>query len=516
MKDYKLLKYIIVIFLAMVITSCEDGFLEEKPTAFLDPNALLVDTDGAEIYLFGAYDAIQHTMSYGGQGQEGIQFLWGITASDLGVAPRWDQRRFIYLHQQTPGTPQLEKLWKNMYSSVNRVNSTIDRIGEMTADQIESEDKSKFIAEAKYLRSMLYFGLVVAWENIPLRKNETTELDNLDIVASPPEEVYNFIVEDLQFAIATLPVEQGSGRATKGAAQALLGKVYLQMAGFPLNQTDKLVEARDLLKEVMDSGVYNLLPNYRDIFTLDNEQSSEMVFAIGMEGAGLSNGGNVGSLFGPRGSRPNGGGFPSVLFNLNFVNTYDEDGDWRFKNNVSKHNANTVGPDEAYESETTPGQANNPLAWRPWKWHAAKPNAYTGDTPFDYPYIRYADVLLMYAEALNELGELTQEDLDITVNRLRNRARRLPDALPNILLGSQEDNDAAILSERAKELCFEGWRRTDLTRRGIEFYRSSIFADQKGVNAGNPQPQFEDHEIRWPIPQVELNLNSLLEQNPGY
>lgn len=519
MKNYKFLKTLVLFAFALLGTSCEienNSFLKEKPTAFLDPNALLTDQDGAQIYLFGAYDAIQHVMSFGGRGQQGMQFLWGILANDLSVSPRWDSRRFIYLHQTSPSTPQIEFLWRDMYRAVNRVNSTIDRIGAMTEEQINTDVKNSFVAEARYLRAMLYFGLVVAWENVPLKKNETADLTNLEIASSSPEEVYDFIIEDLQYAISILEPRQGGGRATKGSAQALLGKVYLQMSGFPLNQTSRLTDAKTVLKEVIDSGVYELFPDYHEIFQLDNEQSNEMVFAISFDGPGLLNGGNMGSQFGPIGPRNLGGGFPTSFFNLNFITTYDEDGDWRFKNNVAKHRANRATPEEAYEQETTPGQLNNPLAWRPWKWHAESPNAYTGDTPFDYPYIRYADVLLMYAEVLNNLGELTQADLDMTVNAVRARARRTPDALPDMVVDTQELNDAEILHERALELGWEGWRRTDLTRRGVEFYKAAILVDQRGVNPGNPQDDFEDHEIRWPIPQRELDLNPLLNQNPGY
>jgi hypothetical protein len=182
-------------------------------------------------------------------------------------------------------------------------------------------------------------------------------------------------------------------------------------------------------------------------------------------------------------------------------------------NNVAKFNVNDVAPDRGMtDSDTwTVGQNN----WRGWKWHAAQPNNYPNDTPFDNPYIRYADVLLMYAEALNGQGKLTQTAIDLTVNRLRARARMNPDAVPDMAVSSQAQMAEEILEERQKELCLEGWRRNDLIRAGNFKERVSGFT-QGGPNAGDPGPEFQDFEIRWPIPTSELEINPNLTQNPGY
>ena len=127
----------------------------------------------------------------------------------------------------------------------------------------------------------------------------------------------------------------------------------------------------------------------------------------------------------------------------------------------------------------------------------------------------------MYAEALNGQGKITQSDIDMTVNKLRIRATKWPsevkdqEVAPLMILGSMEENANEILSERRKELCFEGWRRNDLIRFGK--YSQAINVTQPAwSNTGNPAPQFSDFEIRWPIPSNELQLNSELVQNPGY
>ena len=150
----------------------------------------------------------------------------------------------------------------------------------MTTDQIDDNAKNKFIAEHKFLRAMLYFCLVSSWENVPLVLNESQSEDigNFEVPQASCKDVYESIIEDLLYAESVLSEEQGNGRATKGAAQALLGKVYLQMTGPPLYETEKFSLAANKLSLVINSGIYDLVAYYPDIFTLDFEQSSEIVF----------------------------------------------------------------------------------------------------------------------------------------------------------------------------------------------------------------------------------------------
>jgi len=516
MKKRNAMMVLLVLVMFISMSSCNEDYLKENPTTFVDPATLVVDEDGAEIYLIGAYDAVQQSVSSGTGNASNVGWAvhWGTMATDEVVVPGWaGDRKLIYLHQVSPNNATVTNIWNNLYVNLNKVNSVVDRISALTADQIDIEVRDRMVAEARFLRSTINFALVTTWENIPLITNEVTDLNNLEVPQSSPEEVYQFIIEDLKFAALNLEASQGGGRATKGAAQALLGKVYLQMTGFPLNQTDKFALAQIELEKVINSGTYNLLANYPDVFDLDDEQSNEMVFSIGMNGPGENEGGLLGTFYGPNGNVQNGGGFGTCYVNANSVAKYDVD-DIRLLNNIAKHNANNWTPEEGM---------NNPVAWgttdwqwRGWKWHASKPNDYTNDTPFDNPYIRYADVLLMYAEALNGQGALTQSAINSTVNLLRDRARMNASAVPDMVLGSQMDNANELLDERYRELVFEGWRRNDLIRFG-RYQQAILGVDQDGwTTSGNPGPNYENFEIRWPIPVAEIQLNPSLVQNPGY
>jgi starch-binding outer membrane protein, SusD/RagB family len=509
----------LILMITSLNTSCSDDKLVEKPTTFATPNQLVTNKAGAEIYLAGAYDALQNLLGAGGdyKNRQPFAIHWGTTATDEVVTPGWEgARKIIFLQQVTPTESSVREMWKQLYQAVNQINSVIDRVSVLSENQISTADKENIIAQAKFLRAAAYFSLVSAWENVPLVEHETISLSqsSIEVPQSTADQTYQFIIKDLKYAISILPSKQGGGRATKGSSQALLAKVYLQMTGFPLKQTDKFAPAEALLSEVMSSGVYGLLPNYAQVFDLNHEQSVEMVFALGMQGPGISEGGNLGTFYGPNGSVRNGGGWGTCYINQEFESSYDRN-DLRLRNNVAVHNADVTSPEAAVAVDPSTWSGDK-TPWRGWKWHASKPNNYANDTPFDNPYIRYADVLLMYAEARNGQGKLTQSDIDLTVNKLRERARYIPTAVPNMVLGGKQQNADEILKERRQELCFEGWRRNDLIRFGK--YKQTILAiNQSGWStAGNPGPNYQDFKIRWPIPDAEIKLNTKLKQNEGY
>ena len=533
----------ILIVLIIVFTGSCQKYLEEDPTVFASPNEILVDANGAELYTVGNYAQIKVLAS----DFDGWLLMWGTIAADEIVIPNWGaSSRSIYLHSFATSNIAIFNIWKNIYQSINRINSGIERISEMSSDQIDEDVKNKFIGEHKFLRAMLYFSLVSSWENVPLilEESNSDDIGNFEVFQSSPEDVYNLITNDLIFAEAVLNEEQGLGRATKGAAQALLGKVYLQMTGFPLYKTENYNLAANKLESVINSGIYDLLPYYPDVFSVEQEQSNEIIFSIGADGPGLNQGSNLGTLFGPQGQTISGGaagnnwyinlelagpdsGFGSTgNFNgarnyYSFAQSYTED-DIRSRNNVAKHNVNQCNCNaEDGMFSTIHRNQGNIAGWKPWKWHNINPSNWGSDTPLDQPYIRYADVLLMYAEALNGQGIFTQADADATINLIRERARVFPSEvkadslLPSLVVGSQQYNADEILSERRKELCLEGWRRNDLIRFG-RYYEGINSVQNTWSNSGNPQGQFSSHEIRWPIPFNEIQLNSNLIQNSGY
>ncbi|MEM6321261.1 MAG: RagB/SusD family nutrient uptake outer membrane protein [Bacteroidota bacterium] len=485
-------------------SACVDELLTEEPTIFVAPETFFNDFQDAEIALIGAYSSLQ---SGGAFDLTGVPIHWNMKGIDELNTPGWagGGRRELHLSQITPSLEPIERIWREHYKGINTANGVVDRISAMDADKISPESAQVLIGEARFIRSMYYFSLVKTYENVPLIKNEVLSLENLDIPQATPQEVYDFVIEDLKFAASVLPEGQGGGRATKGAAQSLLGKVYLQMTGAPLNQSDKFALAAAEFKDVIDSKVYRLLDNYGDVFIYTNDNNDEIVFTIGFEGPGLGEGSTVGSYMGPNGSQQNGGGWGTEYISHDLADSYEE-GDVRFEQNVARINVNNDD-----------GAIIGKAAWRPWKWQKPKPNNFLYDSPFDFQYLRYADVLLSYAEALSGANNgPTPEALD-AINQVRARARGGDGSVvPNFEMMSQSDFMFALQQERRRELCFEGHRKDDLIRMGI--YEETVRAidEPQWSNSGNPGVNFQPFHVRWPIPQRELDLNPSLVQNPGY
>jgi len=489
-----------------LLYSCKSDLLEEKPTNVIVASEFFKTAADAEIALNGAYNAMQ--------GEWVLDFLgmpvhWGNKGVDELNSPNWAAggRKELQLYQITSNMGAIEDLWAGHYEAINVVNGVVDRVSEMSEELIDQEQKDRIVAEARFIRAMLYFSTVKIWENIPLIKNETRSLNDLFVGQALPDDVYAFIIEDLQYAEATLEEGQGEGRATKGAAAALLGKVYLQMTGHPLNQNDKFGLAITQFEKVIGSGTYGLLPEYADVFDYQNEDNIETIFAVKFDGPAMNgDGSSVGSYMGPNGSQENGGGWGTEFVNQELVSSYD-DNDVRLCHNVAKHNVNTNCIDSC-----DPNCQLGACAWRPWKWHKPKPNTFLYDSPIDMIYIRYADILLSYAEALNRTEGGPSSVAYGLVNQITSRSNA-----PEFEEGMDMETFAdALLRERRRELCFEGHRKDDLIRFGKLEEIVMAINETCWSSAGNPGPEYQDFKKRYPIPQREIDLNSTLKQNDGY
>lgn len=488
----------------LALTSCNEKLLLEEPTIFVAPENFYQSEQDAITALNGAYGTLQDDWTFD---LVGAPVHWGNKGVDELNVPVWVSggRKEIHLNQLNPTLAPFEELWRGHYRGVNTTNGVIDRVSAMSEDLISPESRDQIVGEARFIRAVLYFSLTKMFGDVPLVTKEVVSLDNINVANTPALEVYEQIIADLQFAESVLSPGQGGGRATQGAAAALLGKVYLQMTGYPLNQPDRFTAAAEQFEKVINSGVYKLLDVYGDVFHYTNDNNDEIIFAIGFEGPGLNEGSTVGSYMGPNGSQENGGGWGTEYINLEFAKSY-EDEDVRLAQNVAKINVN---------SDDVVGEA----AWRPWKWQKPKPNNFLYDSPFDFQYLRYADVLLSYAEALNAINNGPTADAYDAINQVRARARggASPDSvLIDLANLNQEEFVDALVRERRWELCFEGHRKDDLIRMGKFEAVIEAINETQWSSAGSPWPDYQPHERKFPIPTRELDLNPNLQQNPGY
>jgi tetratricopeptide (TPR) repeat protein len=372
--------------------------------------------------------------------------------------------------------------WLGHYQGIGRANGILDRIG---ATNFDAALKTQYEGEARFLRALFYFNLVRLFGDVQLVTSEINDpYATATLTRAPAAEVYALIISDLVSAEEKLPAvitAANAGRASKWAAKSLLGKVYLTQ-----KQYDK---AAAKLKEVIDANVYSLMPKYADVFAASTSFAAnrEVILAVQNKGGQIGQGGGFFSLWTPFGAlSPDFGvtGGPGDGVNkptTDLIAAYQA-GDLRKAASVATSYTNTQNLviNEAY-----------PVKFK-------QTGIIRGESDVDYPILRYADVLLMYAEALNEQNQTTAA-LPL-VNQIRKRA-----GLPDLTVSAPADLRLALEQERRVELAFESQRWFDLVRTG----RFVPVMTAKGYPA-------KPFQTLYPIPQREIELNKMITQNTGY
>jgi len=482
-------KYSLIAFIsAFVAFSCSDSFVDvdsfnENSESFFNSE------EDYEDALIGAYDLLQS--SY-------LNVLLGEIASDNTVAGGESATDVPGIQEvdkmsHTPVNAQLRDIWTWMFAGVNRANYILE-----FKNKTDFPDRDKIIAEATFLRAYYYFELVKWFGDVPLAVDKRLLFGDQDIVdRTPKAEVYEQIEQDLIFAAANLPVTQDKiGRVTKGAAQALLGKVYLYQ--------DKFSEASVVLEEVINNGPYDLLADYSTMFENDNENNIESVFEVQYtdeEGAGFDclqcSEGNVAVGF--NGIRNYTGPLfeSGFSFNVPRQEVVDEFEAGDIRKDVAILDIEAWA---AQNSDVSYTEGFEHTGYYNRKYIARQGGLNTGDAnltrPNNYRAIRFADVLLMAAEAFNR-GGIDDNKAQQFLNRVRNRA-----ALGDVTVTGSELT-TAIYKERRVELVGEGHHFFDLVRTGRAAQQIDGFTSGK-------------NEI-FPIPSIEIELaGNRWAQNPGY
>ena len=386
---------------------------------------------------------------------------------------------------------RVQKVWQQLYYGINRANIAIDNVPTI---QMDTTLRARLVRESKFIRALLYFNLVRLYGDVPLvlHNPNSTNIDNLLIARTPAAQVYSQIIADLEDA-TNLPKSYSStdlGRATSGAAHTLLAKVYLTQQDWP--------DALTQLNLVINGGYgYALFPNYYDAFQKATKNGVEHIFSVQFE----TNLGEANSTqyLSESFTSFNTGTFPidipvdTSLYNL--FSAKDTRRSVTFYNTV--YNAAT-GQNVVFNNAYTP-------YFNKFVDYSLSPLSSQSLSGVNYPVLRYADVLLMKAEAINEINGGPTSDAYNAINQVRTRAQ-----IANLTSGlNQSAFRDSIFLERRKEFIQEGHRWFDLVRQG-----GTVLVDALHKNSAKSAATSKN--TLFPIPLVEIQQNSKLKQNPGY
>ncbi len=378
--------------------------------------------------------------------------------------------------------------WRYLYSTIGKCNAVINNVGAVTDPALSAGRKEEILGEAAFIRAFMYFQAVQLWGDVPLQLKEVKTISAANLAEIYPQifparaaqaEVYAQIIADLETALPRVrTTAPHKGYATKGAVNAVLAKVYATQEPHDWAKVKQYCDA-------VIGGGYSLLTDYDQLWNNANENSAESIFEINYNGG--SSDGNWGTkIF---------RGLDWKKFNLpsnDLVAAFDAEGDMKRKN------ASIVFLDVSGKwSDPHWPQTHYPFIN---KWH----NFQEGSNQ-NYIFIRLADILLLKAEALNELGD--QPGAMTLVNQIRARVN-----LPASTAAAPADVRLAIAHERRLELAFEGHRWYDLKRTG----RAIEVMNNVDDGSGNKPYHLTQNRLVWPIPQAELDKNAKLTQNPGY
>jgi hypothetical protein len=488
-------KYLFIFSIFLGLTACGEDFLTKAPLDSINTENFFETEDDAIYAINGAYQPLQWPKLYNMR-MWTTDIMAGNSIVGAGGGDDGRETQDLANFVTTADNPGVLDLYRGPSPGILRCNNVLKNVPGMDIDETL---KNRIIGEAKFLRAHYYFIMVRFFGDVPLILEPQEPGDDLRPFRTDKEVVYRQIITDLEEAKAVLPTKSeyssaDIGRATRGAATGLLAKVYLT-----LGEWQKVV---DLCEEVDGLG-YELNDNYGDNFNVETENSKESLFEVQyIAGAGEdfwsdeNQASWLSTFTGPRNSGMVAGGWGWNQPTQEFVDAYEE-GDLRKDITILYEGCPSFDGMEYDPAYSVTG-------YNLRKFLVSKSIADSYDnSPLNFPVLRYADVLLMKAEALNELGRTSEAE--VPLNKVRNRA-----GLKNVESGlSKDDFREIVLHERRMELAFEGQRWFDLIRIedgqwGLDFLHSI-----GKVNAS------EKH-LLLPIPQEEIDANPNLEQNPGY
>ena len=498
------MKYLIIIgslIICLITVSCKKDFLNKTDSTRIGTELFFKDQVQVDRAVHGIYGQLQGITNSAYIFKEMVSdnTVFDFNPLDRGGAAGWEAFEFSTVNS---GNGEISNLWNSYYSALYNVNNTL---GKLPASTITDASKKEMDAELKFLRAYLYFDLVRYFGDVVLvTKTLETPDEAFNLLRVPQAQVYAQIETDLKDAIISIPVKHATaklGRANKGAALSLLGSVYLTQKKFP--------EAVSTLSSILTLG-YALSPSYADVFDPQKKNGVESVFEIQYQGGNdLGEQSNFMYIFAPRLSGGAITGYANITPGGRNIPTDDL---------IAAYETGDLRKDVSLKTGYT---RNNVFIPIPFINKYNHPHTIAGRTDNNWPIFRYADVLLMLAEAINEAtGPATAF---VYLNQVRARAGLAP--LFGLDIAAFRTR---VLRERRVELAFENHRWFDLKRTNTPAEFTAFMNVHGAKEKANPTVGrggiafnaldyiYVENEYVLPIPASQILINAKLTQNTGY
>ncbi len=480
MKKSMLNQLMLFAFISMILHSCND--LDLNPISSYNSGSFYRTEKDFKIAITGAYSTLQILYSY-----QVPSTLDGRSDDMSAIQPAHmsDLTYWVSSFTDNAGSPWIDNIWKNYWNQIDKCNAILDKI-----DDVSFDDETIYLCikgEAHFLRGLAYFELGRMYGGVPLLNNKLTVDEIILVPRSTQEETFAFAANELSTATQLLPEAWPAadiGRATKYAAQGILARLYMFQ--------NKLSDAKPLLQSIIESGRYQMAAKYEDCFTEAYDNSSEHVFQVQFASGGIGEQNDYvlycvhenikEDLFPIGGSRGN-------YMSKDLYSSYEE-GDLRRDFTLLN----------GWYDKT--GNLNKNELFLVKYAHQTQPTS-KGDYGVNLPILRYTDVMMMYAEILNEEGYVANGEAFSILNKVRSRAGLNP--LIDSEVVSKEAFSDTILHERRVEFAGEYLRWYDLIRTGKAMQIMNAFLTQG--NEGGGQYQMQEFHKLIAIPQYELDIN---------
>jgi len=504
-----------------LMSSCEK-FVSTNPSDFLPTSAYYETEQHLQTALNGIYSRLQAESLYGASlwsyHDIADEFYWSM-GNVTQTAPN------ITIYRHSPSDSHVRGLWQTCYKGIGDANMLIANINKPDMDE---QQRNVILGEALFLRAYYYFLLVSNYGKVPMPLKPVTSPVGNNMPASSIREVYDRIIKDMERAeTLVLPIQDigFGGRISKSAVRGILARVNLYMAGYPLQDESRYVETLRWARMLINDPVHRLNPDYTDIFiryARDEYDIGESIWEVefwGNRGDAYVSSGRLASR---NGIEMRDANFTDVIgFSYGQISTIGrlyrryESGDVRRDWAIAPFRY-SGGQSISYSSSQI--YERNCGKWRR-EYEVVIPKN-RNFTPQNFPILRYADVLLMYAEAANEL--LGPEEALPALNQVRARANATLFQGTNAIT-DQDQFRKVLRDERSRELCFEALRKMDLIRWGI-FLETMLWVGNEIAGEAPPSKIYAPYaaqnvstrHLLYPIPAYELALNRSLEQNPNW